>query len=289
MLLASGTLGTSVVPALGQYKFTTSAGPSGGSKIDEDINGSKDVLSEVSSSGGVSSCNLLKGTVKTSIADPSGNYTQCYGVDDSDEVVGFYVPTSNQNTLVGFTYANGTYTDFLAKGSDAAEGGTQLNAISANGKIIAGTYSNSAGYSIAFTLKGTKQTDLAVSGADYLVATGVNNAGDVTVQSFDVNNNILANYLIEGSKVTTIAYPGAPKTTVHAINDNGKVVGNFTNSSGIEEGFTYEVKTGTYSAMIDDTKESETILIGINDSGVIAGGAVTSAGALIGLLAMPSK
>jgi hypothetical protein len=41
--------------------------------------------------------------------------------------------------------------------------------------------------------------------------------------------------------------------------------------------------------MIDDTKESETILIGINDSGVIAGGAVTSAGALIGLLAMPSK
>jgi uncharacterized membrane protein len=280
-------LGAGTTPALAQYRFETFAGPSGGSQIYEEINKHGDIVSEVTTAAGVSSCNLLKGTATTPIADAKGSYTQCYGLDTSDEVVGFYVPTANQNTLVGFTYVGGTYTDFLAKHSDAAEGGTQLNAISANGKIIVGTYSNKDGYSIAFTLVGGKQTDIAIAGADYLVATGVDNAGDVAVQSFDVNNNILANYLISKGAVTAISFPGAPKTTVHAINDDGTLVGNFTNSAGIEEGFTYDIASGTYSAAVDDAKVTDTILIGINDNGDIVGGAVTKKGALIGLVALP--
>jgi hypothetical protein len=111
----------------------------------------------------------------------------------------------------------------------------------------------------------------------------------VTVQSFDVNNNILANYLVSGSTVTQIAYPGMPKTTVHGINDDGVVVGNFTNTSGVEEGFTYTVSSGTYSAAIDDAKVADTILIGVNDKGLIVGGAITNGGVLVGLVATPKR
>lgn len=62
------------------------------------------------------------------------------------------MPTNNANTAVGFTYTGGTYADYIAIGSVAADGGTQLNAISHSQGIFAGTYADSSGFSQIFTL-----------------------------------------------------------------------------------------------------------------------------------------
>ncbi len=289
LALILGLAEAASTPALAQYKFKTFPGPRGGSQIYEGVNNSRDILTEVTTAAEATSCALIQKTNTTPIDDPNSTFTQCYGLDNGGKIVGYYVPASDQNTAVGFIFAAGAYSDFTATGSVAANGGTQLNAISPNGKIIAGNYADVNGYLVAFTLRGNKQTDISISGADYLVAAGVNDAGDLTLQSFDAGHNIITNYLVAGSTVTQIAYPNAARTTVHAINDNGILVGNFTNSAGVEQGFTYHMSSGSYSDPIADPKDADTVLIGINDKGLIVGDAVTSKNAKVGLVARPIK
>ena len=250
------------------YTFKTTKAPMGGSTILWADNKANAILSEVTSPSGTAVCSLIKGSTKTVISDPSGTTTQCYGISGAGVVVGYYL-TSGQSA-VGFTYTGGVYKDYLAPGSNAAMGGTQLNAISDNG-LIAGTYSDASGYSRAFTLKGATFKNVAVSGANYLVTTGVNDNGQVVVQSFDANNNILANYLVQGSSVTTLSYPSASRTIAHAINSSGTVVGHFTDTSGAVHGFTYNSATSTYSGAIDAPGASATLLIGINAEGNVVG------------------
>ncbi len=256
------------------YTFTKSKAPMGGSTIFW-ANSKTAILSEVTSPSGTSVCTLIQGSTKTVINDPSGTATQCYGVSDTGVVVGYYLISAQ--SAVGFTYTNGVYKDYLAPESNAAMGGTQLNAISDKG-LIAGTYSDAAGYSRAFTLRGTTFRNIPVSGANYVIATGVNDVGQVVLQSFDANNNILANYLVKGSAVTTLSYPGASRTIMHDVNKNGMVVGHFTDSSGAVHGFIYDSASSSYSGAIDAPGSSATLLIGINDEGDVVGATPSPSG-----------
>ncbi len=257
------------------YTFKVSKAPMGGSTILWAVSKTNAVLSEVTPRSGTPVCTLVKASSTTVISDPSGTATQCYGVNAAGVVVGYYINAAQ--SAVGFIYKDGTYTDYLAPESNAAMGGTQLNAISDKG-LIAGTYSDASGYSRAFTLTGSTFRAVTVSGANYLVSTGVNDRHQVVAQSFDANNNILANYLVDGSAVTTLGYPGASRTIAHAINSSGTVAGHFTDSSGVVHGFTYDSATSTYSGPIDAPGRAATLLIGINDAGTVVGATPSPSG-----------
>lgn len=278
-------------PAAAQttYKFKLTAGADGGALRYYDVNKTQQIIAETFPTSGNPTCALVHKNTSSAIADPNGSSTQCLGLSDGAEVVGYYIPTSNANTLLGFIYSGGAYTDYTATGSVAAQGGTQLNAISANGRVIAGTYSDASGFSRIFTLVHGAQHDVSIAGADYLVATGVNDSSNLTVQSFDVNNNLLASYLVIGGKVTTIAYPGGTHTTVHVINDAKILVGAYTDTAGNRHGFTYDGAAGTYSSPIDAPKATVTSLLGINKAGTLSGFATLSGGVGEGLIGTPVK
>ena len=279
------------VPAAAKttYTFKLTPGAGGGSLLYYDVNSTQQIVAETTPASGNPTCTLVHKNTSLPVADPKGSYTQCYGLSDGADVVGFYIPTSNANTAVGFTYTAGKYADYIAIGSVAAQGGTQLNAISSSGKVIAGTYSDAKGLSRIFTLVKGKQQDIAVSGAKYLVSTGVNDTSDLTVQSFDAKNNLLASYLVSGGKTTIIAYPGGTHTTVHVINDAKVLVGAYTDASGNRHGFTYDAATGTYSSPIDAPKAAVTGLLGISKTGVISGYATPTGGVPQGLIGTPVK
>ena len=288
-LIALAALLTAPAAAQTTYKFKLTPGAGGGSLLYYDVNSTQQIVAETTPASGNPTCALVHKNTSLPIADPNGGYTQCYGLSDGAEIVGFYIPTSNANTAVGFTYAAGKYADYIAVGSVAAQGGTQLNAISASGKVIAGTYNDAKGLSRIFTLVKGKQQDIAVSGAKYLVSTGVNDMSDVTAQSFDAKNNLLASYLISGGKTTTIAYPGGTHSTVHVINDAKVLVGAYTDASGNRHGFTYDGAAGTYSSPIDAPQAAVTGLLGINKAGVISGYAAPTGGSPQGLIGTPAK
>ena len=279
------------VPAAAQtsYKFKLTPGAGGGALLYYDVNSTQQIVAETTPASGNPTCALVHKNTSLAIADPNGGYTQCYGLSNAAEVVGFYLPTSNPNTAVGFTYKAGAYADYIAAGSVAAQGGTQLNAISKSGKIIVGTYSDAKGLSRIFTLVKGKQTDITVAGAKYLVSTGVNDTSDVTAQSFDAKSNLVASYLISGGKVTTIAYPSGTRTTVHVINDAKVLVGAYTDAAGNRHGYTYDGATGTYSPPIDAPHAAATGLLGINTTGKISGFATPSGGVPQGLIGTPVK
>ena len=289
-LLAALAL-TVASPALAKsaYTFKLTPGAGGASLRYYDVNAKLQIVAETVTAAGAATCALVDKNTSIAIADPSGSTTQCYGDSDAGEVVGYYLPTGNPNTAVGFTYKGGTYADYIATGSVAANGGTQLNAISKSGKIIAGTYSDASGFSRIFTLKAGKQTDITVANANYLVATGVNDKGVLTAQSFDANNNLVGSLLISGGTVTTIAYPGGTLTTTHVINDAGVVVGAYTDAKGARHGYTYDSATGTYSPPIDAPKVAATGLLGINTKGVVSGSATPQGGVAEGLIGTPKK
>ena len=281
-------MAASAAAAQTSYKFKVTPGAGGNPLRYWDINDTGQIVAETTPASANPTCALLDKNTSTAIADPNAGTTQCYSISNAQEVVGYYLPASNPNTAVGFIYKGGTYTDFLAAGSNAAQGGTQLDAISRSGKIIAGSYSDASGFSRIFTLKGGKQTDITVPNANYLVATGVNDHGAVTAQSFDANNNIVANYLISGGKVTPITYPGnTTLTTVHIINDSGVVVGAYTDAAGVRHAFTFDSAAGTYSPPIDAPKAVATTGLGIDKSGKICGGTTRSGGVAEGFVGTP--
>ena len=289
-LLAALALAASF-PAIAKpaYTFKLTPGAGGAAVRYYDINARLKIVAETVTAAGVATCALVDKNTFTPIADPSGSTTQCYGDSDPGEVVGYYLPTGNPNTAVGFTFKFGTYADYIATGSVAANGGTQLNAISKSGKIIVGTYSDSSGFSRIFTLKAGQQQDITVANANYLVATGVNDSSVIAAQSFDANNNLVASLLISGSTVTTIAYPGGTLTTTHVINNAGVVVGAYTDAKGVRHGYTYDSATGTYSPPIDAPKVAATGLLGINTKGFVSGSATPKRGVAEGLVGKPKK
>ena len=289
LIAALAVVAASPAIAKSAYIFKLTPGAGGAALRYYDVNAKLKIVAETVTAAGAATCALVEKNTSTSIADPSGSTTQCYGDSDAGEVVGYYLPTSNPNTAVGFTYKGGNYADYIATGSVAANGGTQLNAISKSGKLIAGTYSDASGFSRIFTLKGGKQQDITVADANYLVATGINDTGVVTAQSFDANNNLVASLLIDGSSVTTIAYPGGTLTTTHVINNSGVLVGAYTDAKGVRHGYTYDSTTRTYSAPINAPKVAATGLLGINTKGVVSGSATPKGGTAEGLIGTPAK
>ncbi len=268
------------------YTFKTIKSPNMGSTFFEAINAKGDIIQNVQASGS-STCSIRHGVTLTTIADPNSTNTYCYGISDNGIVAGYYLINSG-NAAVGFTYHNGVYTDYAAPQASVAQGGTQLNTISVGG-ILAGSYADANGFNHAFTVTKGVQQEITVSGANYLIPTGVSDNSQVALESFDASGNFLGDYLIDHGKTTTIAYPGATQTTVHTINDMGQLVGRYSDSQGLNHGYIYTIATGAYTT-VDSKQAGGTSLYGINNAGVVVGSGKMSltTSIMLGLVGKPN-
>ncbi|MGH9641250.1 MAG: hypothetical protein ACRD3Q_02365, partial [Terriglobales bacterium] len=71
---------------------------------------------------------------------------------------------------------------------------------------------------------------------------------------------------------TQLDAPGAAGfTQALGLNNNGQVVGDYTDSSGLSHGFVYTVNSSTWQTIDNPNGVGTTIVNGINDKGMLVG------------------
>jgi uncharacterized membrane protein len=179
------------------------------------------------------------------------------GINDSNQVVGYYAPQVDCNQAIGLVYDGATFTYFQYPGAQF----TRAYGIN-NAGLIVGTEFSMSSSQLGILYDGTTFRTIT-KGSDSIAALGVNNLGAVV--GVVTENTVNYGFLRSGGKLTRIAYPGAITTTAYAINDNGTILG----GEGINTScFVYkngQFKTFSISPAMD------TICTGINNAGVIVG------------------
>jgi hypothetical protein len=202
--------------------------------------------------------------------------SQMGGIDDSGKIV----YTSSVGGNFDGTVFNPT-TNSITSFSDPNDGQyTFANGVSGNGNNIAGYYDDASFNQNGFLKSGSTFTDIIYPGPHgqiYLWDT--NNAGDVVGLSSCCRSGL--NFLKQGSTFTTIFDPlGHDNNGIaYSLNDLDQVVGWYDNGSGGPvHGMFWQ--SGT-SVTIDYPGALSTVLNGINDSGVIFGGATDAGGSFL--------
>ena len=169
--------------------------------------------------------------------------------------------------LMHYTKATGTATESFHGVN--IPGATQQAASGVNdsGQIV-GYYSDGSGVVHGYLESGGKFTiiDVPFSGATSTAAFGINNAGEIAGEWSDATT--YHGFLLSGGIYTSLDYPGAVYTVVENINNNGDMVGQYNDTSGIQHGFS--LSGGTYNS-IGPPGSTSTVAFGINDAGDIVG------------------
>lgn len=215
-------------------------------------------------SEGPPNCYLINGTARVPLADPKGVATYCEGINDAGAVVGYY--ENSANVAIGFTYANGVFTDFSL--SNGAPFPLPL-AISDTGAIT-GYYYDVHNNPVGFILKATGVlATFRIPGMTNIFPVGINKTYQVTIQTFDGGGNLHA-FLRRGSALTELAYPGAVLTSISKLNNQGQAVGTYVDNAGGHHGFVYDSAKAAYYT-IDFPGMASTALNGINDKETLVG------------------
>jgi probable HAF family extracellular repeat protein len=141
--------------------------------------------------------------------------------------------TCGNITVIG-TGSAGGYQFLNFDGPTPNSGGTTINGISNIGTVVGFTTdANGNLFNFTATPPATAATSLNINNSTTAMANGINSAG--TVVGFDGNGN--AFLLPKGGTPTSFAPAGSSAAMAFGINDQGQIVGQFTNASGQSPGF----------------------------------------------------
>jgi len=145
-----------------------------------------------------------------------------YGINDDGVVVGELESSSSD---VGAFDTNGMFTTVSAFGDP-----TVLCAINDSGEAI-GTYESNENTWSGFIDQGGKITNLSYSlGYNTTDPLGINNLGEI-VGAYGPDGAYHGFTYLDG-KFTTVDFPGASSTVLQGINDEGVIVGQYTDGNG---------------------------------------------------------
>jgi len=258
----------SVPMAIGQtYNFRNIKIPNAQSTTPYGINDSGVISGNYIDSLEVSHCFMLSGHTITTIADPHGNSTNCFGINAFGDIVGFY-GVVNGSFSNGFIYANGVFTDVIVP---TATGGTIAYGINDSGFVV-GQFGDAMGIH-GFLFNGSTYETLNAPGAQVTIAVGINSSNLITLQS--VNAGLVSSWLLIGTHYLQLSVPGAVTTAVHSINNLNEIALSWFDSSGLEHG---AVHAGTKYFLIDDPSGTGTGIETINDFNTIIGKYVPAGG-----------
>ena len=215
----------------------------------------------------------LKGKAFSSFDFPGAVQTVAFGSNKSGEIIGAFVDSSG--AYHGFTLVDKTYTQF-----DCPAGGTVPYAINDSGEIVGWCGGSATG----FLLSGGVYTTIAVPGANFTWAEGINNAGVIVGWYYVDGSAGYQGFVDDGGSFTTINYPGYPNTYLAGINDSGLIVGGYGTPVTIgsvdynwPHGFVYSAGTFTsFDAPFGAVEVTDPLAV--NNKGEVVGGYVDSAG-----------
>jgi hypothetical protein len=185
-----------------------------------------------------------------------------YGINSKGDAAGWC--TSAKTGLdIAFVYSKGKFTAVNFPKSN----GTQATGINDKGEVV-GLYLDSTNATHGFSKKGTKYTDISVTGHTNTVAWGVNNAGQITVYATSSAGGF-DSYLLTGKTFKNINNPGAGTTgtIVHTPANNGDIDGTYYDTTGAEKGWL--LHKGKYYDVVDPGGVSRAD--GINDKSELVG------------------
>jgi probable HAF family extracellular repeat protein len=197
-------------------------------------------------------------------------------INDSGQIVGFWIAGTG---YFGFLFSDGTYTNLPSS----------LDPFGINnaGQIVVDDFLYSGGH---FLTGMDTRTTLPPLAAGNIFATDINNVGQI-VGYFADSSKHAHGFIYENGAYTTLDDPLAVGTSttgeivgtfITGENDNGQIVGYYTDASGKEHGFLYD--SGTFTT-IDNPSGTQTELNGINNSGEIVGSYTDSVGHSHGFVA----
>ena len=196
---------------------------------------------------------------------PGSMQTQVIGINSAGDTVGFYVDAGG--VTHGFQDVGGTFTTIDAPGTAF----NQLLGLNDNGK--------DAGYSSTDGTGMTVQRAFVEQGNTFTYIDGFLPVGTLNDQATDINNGgvisgfyttatVTDGFLLNGSTLTTLSFPGSTFTQALGLNNAGDVVGDYIDAHGVMHGFVYD---GVSFESVDVTGSTATTINGINDNGQIVG------------------
>ena len=207
-----------------------------------------------------------------SFNDPSAlvGTTQAYGVNDADQIVGYYQDGAGNH---GYLLSGGVFTT-LNDPSASGSNGTIAFGINASGFIVGGygVGSITAHGFLYNPNNGTYTTIDDPLGVGRTTAFGINATGQIVGVYLDPMLVMHGFVRDSGGMYATLDDPSATSGTVAlGINGAGQVVGYYT-ANGVNHGFLYSPNSGTpYTALDDPLATGGTQAFGINDLGQIVG------------------
>jgi len=115
-----------------------------------------------------------------------------------------------------------------------------VTGITASGEVVGSILGN--GMYKYFERSNGKYEPLGIPtvGGDERALNGVNPEGTAVVGYHKPSTQLTAGFLYQNGMLTTLAYPGAPKSTwAFGINSAGVVVGAFTDANNVTHGYTW--------------------------------------------------
>jgi uncharacterized membrane protein len=207
----------------------------------------------------------FKGSTYTILHVPGAVWSGLWGINRSDEMVGYEV--DSQNRYHGFLDSGGTFT-FLD--NPGAEFTFSLGINDAG--LVVGEYGDSAGFH-GFLYDHDHETYSAIDypGANVGTwASGINSAGEIVGQweYFDGSLTHQHGFLLKGGTFTSLDFPGALGTNAVGINDAGEIAGSYADANNVFHGFIY---SGGIWKTVDVPGAKNSGLTRINNNGQLAG------------------
>jgi hypothetical protein len=169
-----------------------------------------------------------------SLADPSSGATQteAWGVNDSGDVVGFYIDAAGN--FQGFGYASsGSYTNIAC--SDWTN--TRAYGINDAGEIVGDNANSSSGPFSGFVAKSETGacTNINYPKATATYARGINKSDQIT--GFYTGSSGTFGFVKTGKTFHELKYPNSVATLAYHGNDKGQIAGWYENTAGTFHGF----------------------------------------------------
>ncbi len=211
--------------------------------------------------------NLPAGSVAAGTA-----FEQLLGVNDSGMAVGFYNDAGGNAHGFEYNIADGAFAEIDVAGATA----TTVTGIN-NAGVLSG-FDVVGGVTEGFIDNAGTITQLTgPAGATFTQALGLNNEGQVVGDYMDANGNTHGFVYNTGTGTyATIDDPnegvvnGVTSTTVNGINDQGQLVGFYTDANGNVDGMLATVQQVV--AVVTDPTAGSTLAVAAGSGGIEAGG-----------------
>jgi probable HAF family extracellular repeat protein len=208
------------------------------------------------------SVSIISNNITYTTIDPPGSIqTIAYSINDSGQIVGFYLDSSG-HPVHGFLESRGIYTTIDPPGSIQ----TTAYSINASGQIIGWYFGSGGTHQLGFLDSGSTYTTIDPPGSHSTEPISINASGQIVGDYIDGNGQ--HGFLYGGGTYTIVDFPGAIDTIAQGINASGQIVGLYLDSNGSGHGFLDS--GGTYTT-IDPPGSVYTTVTGINASGQIVG------------------